>query len=105
MFDKEAFVAGCRQALKTDDPQSAVKTLMEQALTDPTAVAAALNREDAPMVDFLYRDETLTVANMRTAPGSSVPGRSWAVIRMAAPRESRSLCTYEPCARTAERVT
>lgn len=94
MFDKDAFVAGCRQALKTDNPQSAVKTLMEQTLTDPAAVAAALNREDAPMVEFLYRDETLTVANMRTAPGSVSPVHNhsmWAVIGMYAGQEDNHL--------------
>ena len=94
MFDKEAFVAGCRRALETEDPQAAVRDLMEQALAQPDALAAALNRENAPMVDFLYRDETLTVANMRTAPGSVSPVHNhcmWAVIGMYTGQEDNHL--------------
>ncbi len=94
MFDKETFVTGCRRALESDDPQAAVAALMEKALADTAAVAAALNREDAPMVDFLHRDATLTVANMRTAPGSVSPVHNhcmWAVIGMYAGQEDNHL--------------
>lgn len=83
MFSTEEFVSKCRNALDTDDPAAVVAALMEEVLASPADVSETLNRVDGPMVDFLYRSSELTVANMRTAPGSVSPihnHRMWAVI-------------------------
>ena len=94
MFDQQAFVEGCVAALQEADPPTAVQSLIRDAVADPAAVAAVLSGEDRPMVDFLFKSDQLTVANVRTAPGSVSPihnHRMWAVIGMYEGQEDNHL--------------
>ena len=94
MFDKNSFVKNCLAALRDDDPAASVSKLMEQALRDRTGLAAGLGDDSGALVDFLYRSEQLTIANMHTVPGSVSPvhnHRMWAVIGMYQGQEDNHL--------------
>lgn len=98
MLDETAFVQACRAALRDENPARIVQELLSQALANLPSVANVLSAKDSPMVEFLYRSEHLTVANMRTVPGSVSPihnHRMWAVIGMYAGQEDNHLYQRE----------
>lgn len=67
MFDLQNFIADCKEAVKSNDPQGQVGKLMEDAFRDPEAVRQALD-DAAPKTDVspLYADENLTVLRVFT---------------------------------------
>jgi predicted metal-dependent enzyme (double-stranded beta helix superfamily) len=70
MFDVEGFVAACREVLTETEPRLAVKEVLEAAVADPRAIAAALPPSRAEIVN-LYAAPELTVLNVVWAPGMS----------------------------------
>lgn len=82
MFDIETFVADCQTALAETQAMLAIKELLDRALAEPDAVAAALSPE--PGVSVLHRTPDLTIAHVVIPPGlpASLPHdhRMWALV-------------------------
>ena len=82
MFDIERFVSQCEDAVARGDGVLAVKELVDRAVADADAVAAAV--PSAAGVTVLHRGEALTVVNVVIPAG--LPGtlphdhRMWAVV-------------------------
>jgi predicted metal-dependent enzyme (double-stranded beta helix superfamily) len=82
MFDVEGFVATCREALNETEPRLAIKEVLEAAVADPPAIAAALPPSRAEIVK-LHSSTELTVLKVVWAPGMSFgphDHRMWAAI-------------------------
>lgn len=86
MVDLDQFVEDCKAALKTRDPAGAVEGLVESAIADPEGLDAAFKAKikGPTLVDhIIYRDEELTVLQVKSAPGLRSPVHNhcmWAVI-------------------------
>jgi predicted metal-dependent enzyme (double-stranded beta helix superfamily) len=70
MYDVDEFVASCRAALAEDQPQLAIKELLERAVSAPNEVTRALPPSRAEIVP-LYASDDLTVLKVVWAPGMS----------------------------------
>ena len=70
MFDIDEFVVSCREALSEDQPQLAIKELLERAVSAPEEVARALPPSRAEIVP-LYASDDLTVLKVVWAPEMS----------------------------------
>ena len=68
MFDVDAFLDDCLRANQEDTPQLAIKELVDRAMSDPAALAAALPPERAE-INPLYRSPELTVLKVVWTPG------------------------------------
>ena len=69
-FDLQRFVDGCKQAAASMDPQTGVRRLMERALRDRAALAAALRElgEEDQRVVPLYTADDLSILRVQTPP-------------------------------------
>jgi predicted metal-dependent enzyme (double-stranded beta helix superfamily) len=67
MFDLDEFIEDCRRALTETEPRSAVKQVLERAVSDPAAVTDALPADRAEIVP-LYAAEDLTILKVVWAP-------------------------------------
>jgi predicted metal-dependent enzyme (double-stranded beta helix superfamily) len=82
MYDTEAFVEECRQALTESEPRLAVRDVVRQAVATPAPVAETLRPERAGLT-MLHQADDLTVLHVVWAPGMSIyphDHRMWAVI-------------------------
>ena len=82
MFDLDALLAGCGEAVKETAPSRAVREVLTGALQRPREVADVLGRGTAGL-DILYNSPELTVLNVIWAPLMSIyphDHRMWAVI-------------------------
>jgi predicted metal-dependent enzyme (double-stranded beta helix superfamily) len=82
MFDVDDFVASCRAAVLESEPRLAIKDVVERAVADPGAVAAALPPEAAGIFPLHVADD-LTVMQIVWAPGMVLgphDHRMWAAI-------------------------
>ncbi len=70
MFDVDQFVEDCRTALGESQPAVAVKEVLQRAVQDPDAVAAALPPQRAEIAPVHVSPE-LTVLKVVWAPGMS----------------------------------
>jgi predicted metal-dependent enzyme (double-stranded beta helix superfamily) len=68
VFDTEAFVASCLDAVRETQPRLAVKEVLEEAMADPAAVAAALPPDRAEIVR-VHSSAELTILKVTWAPG------------------------------------
>jgi predicted metal-dependent enzyme (double-stranded beta helix superfamily) len=81
-LDIDALVDDCRAALAADQPQLAVRDVLDRTLADPAAVAATLGRERGGL-ESLHTADDLTVLNVVWTPGMRLyphDHRMWAVI-------------------------
>lgn len=89
MFDVDTFVAECQTALGESPPMLAIKEILDRAVAEPDAVAAALRAEPGAVV--LHRSDDLTVLSIVVPAGSrqSRPHdhRMWAVVGVYAGQE------------------
>jgi predicted metal-dependent enzyme (double-stranded beta helix superfamily) len=82
MFDLDAFIDDCRQAMAESQPRRAVKELLERAVSEPEAVEAALPAEKAELSP-LYHSDDLTIMKVIWAPAMKLPPHDhlmWAAI-------------------------
>ena len=82
VFDADAFVADCRGALTEDQPRRAVREVVERAVADAVAVAAAL-RPSTGGITALCHEPDLTVLHVVWSPHMTLfphDHRMWAVI-------------------------
>ncbi len=68
MFAVDEFVAGCREALGETQPSLAVKEAVEQAVSDPAAIDAALGHARTGDLRCLHRSPDLTVLQIVWPP-------------------------------------
>jgi predicted metal-dependent enzyme (double-stranded beta helix superfamily) len=90
MFDLENFIANCRGALKESSPQSAIKEIVERAVSRTGEVVHALGTPESAGIGTLYRSPELTILNIIWAPCMSLyphDHRMWAVIGLYGGRE------------------
>ena len=83
MFDLERFVADCRAAFAEDPGHKAVREVLARAVSDPSAVLAALGEPERAGIGELFHSDRLTILNVVWAPGMAVMPhnhRMWAVI-------------------------
>src|SRR4051812_440190 len=82
MFDVEELVAACQGAIDETEPVLAVRDVLERAVADPGAIAAALPPERGELVR-LHVSDRLTVLKIVWAPGMVLgphDHRMWAAI-------------------------
>jgi predicted metal-dependent enzyme (double-stranded beta helix superfamily) len=86
MFSIDAFVDQCRSALQSDDPPSAVATVLRDALQDRGQVATAIHEWRANgggAFGAIHRARDLTILHASVTPGFESPRHNhkmWAVI-------------------------
>lgn len=72
MFDVDTFIAECREAVAENEPRLAVRDVLGRALSNRSAVAAALPAERAELTP-LYNSADLTIMKIVWAPGMRIP--------------------------------
>jgi predicted metal-dependent enzyme (double-stranded beta helix superfamily) len=89
VFDVDALVSDCQNALTESQPLLAVKEILDRAIAQPDAVGAAL--QAAPGVALLHRSAELTIASVVIPAGvpQTLPHdhRMWAVVGIYAGQE------------------
>src|SRR6185437_5186613 len=68
MFDRDRFVAECRQALAEDRSQKAVREVVARAVADPTSVLAALGEPCRAGLERIHHAPDLTILNLVWGP-------------------------------------
>jgi predicted metal-dependent enzyme (double-stranded beta helix superfamily) len=68
MFDVERFLEACRAAVIAADAERALRELLAEAVSDRSAVIAALPPPEHAGITPLFRDAKLTVLDMAWAP-------------------------------------
>jgi hypothetical protein len=68
MFDKDRFIADCRNALQETNPHAAVKEIVERAVADPASVVASLGEPSLSGIETIYRADDLTILNILWGP-------------------------------------
>ena len=90
MFDRDQFIADCRQAAAADPSHKAVREVVARAVAEPEALMRALGKPKRAGVEPLYRGPDLTIINLVWGPYMTVrphDHRMWAVIGMYGGRE------------------
>ena len=90
MFDLERFIEDCRGALKDSTPHSAVKDVVERAMSRPGEVERAVGTPESAGLHTIYHAPDLTILNLVWAPCMSLyphDHRMWAVIGLYGGRE------------------
>lgn len=89
MFDIDRFVGDCRTALGEAQPHSAVREVLDRAVSAPGQVAAALSPREGGFT-LLHHAPDLTVLHVVWAPGMRIfphDHRMWAAIGIYAGQE------------------
>jgi predicted metal-dependent enzyme (double-stranded beta helix superfamily) len=83
MFDRDRFIADCRDAATTEHAQAVIRDLVTCAVSHPSAVEASLGAPREGGLFPLYRSPELTILNVVWTPGMAIyphEHRMWAVI-------------------------
>ena len=89
-FDVDELVAACRAAVAGTDGQRAVREIVERAMAEPGAVAAALAEPEHAGLEALYRADDLTVIHFTWAPWMSLRPHNhsmWSIVGIFCGRE------------------
>jgi predicted metal-dependent enzyme (double-stranded beta helix superfamily) len=92
MFDVDELIGASLVAAAEGEPQRAAREVLERAVRNPSAMAAALPTAEAGVTE-LHVSGALTVLNVVWAPGTSFPPhdhRMWAVIGVYAGQEDNT---------------
>ena len=90
MFDLEKFIEDCRVARQEKQDQAAVREVVERAVSDPSAIFAALGEPEEAGFKALYQSPELTILNFTWAPLMTLMPHNhntWAVIGLYSGRE------------------
>jgi predicted metal-dependent enzyme (double-stranded beta helix superfamily) len=90
MFQKERFIEECRAALKERHAQTAIRELVEKAVSEPAQVVRALGEPKLAGVEKIYRADDLTILNLCWGPRMVFKPHDhqmWAVIGIYGGRE------------------
>jgi predicted metal-dependent enzyme (double-stranded beta helix superfamily) len=89
-FDLERFVTDCRDALREDSAEKAVRELVARAVASPAPLLRALGEPRKAAIQKLHHSPELTVLNVIWAPRMTLmphDHRMWAVIGIYGGRE------------------
>lgn len=67
-FDREAFVDECRHALAENNPQLAVRDVVERAVSSPSAVEEEFGAATGWRIEVVHNDEDLTILHFVWPP-------------------------------------
>jgi predicted metal-dependent enzyme (double-stranded beta helix superfamily) len=90
MFDLGNFVEDCRSAVRKDPTHVGVVGVVERAMRDPAAIAAALGEPRRSGITPIYKSPDLTILSLVWKPMMTViphDHRMWAVIGIYGGRE------------------
>jgi predicted metal-dependent enzyme (double-stranded beta helix superfamily) len=90
VFDRDRFVAECREAVATDPSHKAVREVTARAIRDPASVLHGLGEPTRAGIELLYRSPEITVLNVVWGPRMSVFPHNhtmWAIIGLYTGRE------------------
>ncbi|MRU14473.1 hypothetical protein FDP25_03410 [Roseovarius sp. A21] len=90
MFDKDEFISDCLDAVKRETTHKAAADVMRRAMSDPSAILAALGEPTEPGITPLYQSSELTIVNLAWKPSTTIPPHNhemWAVIGIYGGRE------------------
>ncbi len=99
MFDKDQFIADCREALAGDRPSRNVREVVARAVSDPAGVIAGLGEPKAGGIVPIHRSEELTVINVLWPANMVIMPHDhsmWAVIGVYDGREDNILWRRRP---------
>lgn len=68
MFELERFVEDCRAAMKERNPETLIKDMVAEAVSDPAALMKVLGEPTRGGVNALHRSDDLTVLNLCWGP-------------------------------------
>ena len=91
-FDLDELLADCRASLAETDPRRAIRDVIQRAMTQPGAVADALQPQTGGFT-LLHHSPDLTVLHVVWAPGMRIyphDHRMWATIGIYAGREDNA---------------
>jgi predicted metal-dependent enzyme (double-stranded beta helix superfamily) len=94
MFDKDQFIADCREALASDHPARAVREVTARAVAEPASLLHALGEPGKGAIGTLHRSAELTILNVVWPPHMVVMPHEhalWAVIGIYSGREDNIL--------------
>lgn len=90
MFDIDTFVADCIASVENDTTHKSAEEVMRRAMSDPSAILAALGEPTEPGITPLYQSARLTIVNLAWKPSTTIPPHNhemWAVIGIYGGRE------------------
>jgi predicted metal-dependent enzyme (double-stranded beta helix superfamily) len=99
MFDRDRFIADCRDALATPNVEVAIRDLVARAVAEPSAVEAALGRPDRGGLFTLHHSPDLTILNVIWVPGMAIYPHDhgmWTVIGLYGGREDNTFYRRGP---------
>ena len=73
MFDRESFIAECREAVANDAGHKAIAELVARAVSAPAEMLKGLGEPERAGVIGLYRSDELTVLNVVWGPLMTIP--------------------------------
>jgi predicted metal-dependent enzyme (double-stranded beta helix superfamily) len=92
VFDIDAFIGECEQAIAEGEPRRAIRETVTRAVSDAGAVASALEHHHAG-ITVLHNSDTLTVLNVVWGPHMTLlphDHRMWACIGIYAGQEDNA---------------
>ena len=93
MFNFDRFVQDCKSAVGETGAQMAVKALVEQAVSTPRELVAAIGEPERVGINRIYVAENLTILNVVWGPGLHLYPHNhemWAVIGLYGGREENT---------------
>ena len=90
MFDRDQFVADCREAIAADPSHKSVREVVARAVSDPAGVLKGLGAPTKAEVQKIFHSNELTILNVVWAPYMTIMPhnhRMWAVIGVYTGRE------------------
>ena len=90
MFDTDRFIDECKRARTEDQAPQAILELVARAVTEPSALIAALGTPREAGLHTLYRGDDMTILNITWAPMMTLmphDHKMWAVIGIFSGRE------------------
>ena len=93
MFQTDRFIEECRNALRETNAQSAVRELVQRAVSDPAQVMRAVGEPQRAGVNIIYKADDLTILNLCWGPRMQFQPHNhhmWAVIGIYTGREDNT---------------
>ena len=93
MFDFDRFVQDCKAAVRETDSRVAIKALVEQAVSAPRELIAAIGEPERVGINRIHVADDLTILNVVWGPGMDLYPHNhemWAVIGLYGGREDNT---------------
>jgi predicted metal-dependent enzyme (double-stranded beta helix superfamily) len=99
MFEVEQFIDDCRNALKEQQAQSAIREVVARAVANPEQIIKALGEPKLAGIDKIYHADDLTILNLAWGPQMTLHPHNhnmWAVIGMYGGQEDNTFYRRGP---------